>query len=174
MGSRTQGYVGNIRCNWEATPPGYRACVRAWRWLAPHHRATPAQTFYGSPGKLENTGMLAAVASCGRSRKWCGRGRLALGFKPSHGSHAASFWDHAAWTEKSHDFYFFFWDMVSWTGQRGKKGLCVCGCSKGLWVLNEDIKLLLLNLYNSLNNPFPFQQSLALRDVFPWWQARRT
>ena len=21
--------------NWEATPPGYNACVRAWRWLTP-------------------------------------------------------------------------------------------------------------------------------------------
>ena len=29
--------------------------------------------------------------------------------------------------------------------------VCVCGYSKGLWDLNEDIKLLLLSLYNSLN-----------------------
>ena len=40
-------------CNWEATPPGYSICVRAWKWLAPHHRATPAQTYCGSPEKLE-------------------------------------------------------------------------------------------------------------------------
>ena len=36
-------------------------------------------------------------------------------------------------------------------GKEGKEGLCVCGYSKGLWDLNEDIKLLLLSLYNSLN-----------------------
>ena len=54
-------------------------------------------------------------------------------------------WDHAAWAEKNwglfgtmklgqrtSDFYFFFGDMVPWTGQRGKEGLCVCGYSKGL------------------------------------------
>ena len=34
------------------------------------------------------------------------------------------------------------------TGQRGKEGLCVCGYSKGLWDLKEDIKSLLLSLYN--------------------------
>ena len=49
------------------------------------------------------------------------------------------------------DFYFFFSDMVPRTGQRGKEGLCVCEYSKGLWDLNEDIKSLLLSLYNSLN-----------------------
>ena len=28
-------------CNWEATPTGYSACVRAWRWLTPHHAMGP-------------------------------------------------------------------------------------------------------------------------------------
>ena len=37
-------------------------------------------------------------------------------------------------------FYFFFWDTVPQTGQRGKEGLCICGHSKGLWDLNVDIK----------------------------------
>ena len=32
--------------------------------------------------------MLADIADCGRSQKWGCRGRLALGFKPRHGSHA--------------------------------------------------------------------------------------
>ena len=49
------------------------------------------------------------------------------------------------------DFYFFFWDTVPQTGKRGKEGLWVCGYSNELWDLNEDIKLLLLSLYNSLN-----------------------
>ena len=40
-------------CHWEATPPGYSTCVRAWRWLASCHGATPAWTYYGSPVKLE-------------------------------------------------------------------------------------------------------------------------
>ena len=44
------------RCNWEAAPPGYRACVRAWRRLALCHGATPAQTYYGSQEKLEKYG----------------------------------------------------------------------------------------------------------------------
>ena len=39
--------------NWEATPPGCGAYVRVWRRLAPRHGATPTQTYYGSPVKLE-------------------------------------------------------------------------------------------------------------------------
>ena len=42
--------------NWEASPPGYRARGRAWRSLAPCHGAAPAQTYYGSPVKLEEYG----------------------------------------------------------------------------------------------------------------------
>ena len=56
----------------------------------------------------KNTGRLAAGANCGRSRKWCGRGGLALGFEPRRGSHAASFWDHAAWAEKNHGILLLF------------------------------------------------------------------
>ena len=41
---------------WEATPPGYSTCKRAWKWLAPHHRATTTWTYYGSPEKLEKYG----------------------------------------------------------------------------------------------------------------------
>ncbi|KAF6086283.1 hypothetical protein HJG60_008475 [Phyllostomus discolor] len=33
-------------------------------------------------------------------------------------------------------------------GKVGKEGLCVCGYSKGLWDFNEDIKSLVLSLYN--------------------------
>ena len=33
-------------------------------------------------------------------------------------------------------------------GKGGKEGLCVCGYFKGLWDFNEDIKSLLLSLYN--------------------------
>ena len=54
-----------------------------------------------------------------------------------------------------------------WAQGEGRT-VCICGCSKGLCNLNEDIKLLLLSLYNSLNNSFPFHQPLALRDIFPW------
>ena len=36
----------------------------------------------------KNTGVLAGVADCGRSRKRGCRRRLALGLKPKHGSHA--------------------------------------------------------------------------------------
>ena len=54
--SQGDGSKFHPRWDWEATPPGYRACVRAWRWLAPCHGATPAQTYYGSPVKLEEYG----------------------------------------------------------------------------------------------------------------------
>ena len=39
----------------------------------------------------KNTGMLAAVANCGRNWKWCSRGRLALGFKPRRSNLAGLF-----------------------------------------------------------------------------------
>ena len=51
--SQGDGSDFHPECNWEATPPGYRACLRAWRRLAPCHGATPAQTYYGSPVKPE-------------------------------------------------------------------------------------------------------------------------
>ena len=61
--SQGDGSDFNPGCNWEATPPGYSACVKAWRWLTPHHRAMPAQTSYGSPEKLEKYGN---AGSCGQ------------------------------------------------------------------------------------------------------------
>ena len=72
----------------------------------------------------KNTGMLAAVANCGRSQKWCSRGRLVLGFKPRCSSHVASFWDHVAWAEKNHGLLFLFLRYGTPDGQRGKEGLC--------------------------------------------------
>ena len=85
----SQGEGSNFHpgCNWETTPPGYRACVRAWRWLAPHHRPHLSGLTMAAQKSWKNTGMLAAVANCGRSRKWGCRGRLALGFKPTCSSH---------------------------------------------------------------------------------------
>ena len=83
-------------------------------------------------------GMLAAVANCGKSQKWCSRGRLALGFKPRHGSHAASFWDYVAWAEKNRGsfgdhrllFLFLIYGTLDWA--EGEEGLCVCGFSRTL------------------------------------------
>ena len=54
--SQGDGSDFNLRCNWEATPPGYSACMRAWRGLALCHGATPAQTYYGIPENLEKYG----------------------------------------------------------------------------------------------------------------------
>ena len=51
--SQGDGIDSNPGCNWEATPPRYSTCVRAWRRLAPCHGATPAQTYYGSPVEPE-------------------------------------------------------------------------------------------------------------------------
>ena len=54
--SQGNGSDFHPRGNWEATPPGYSICVRAWRILAPSNGATPAQTYCGSPVKLEEYG----------------------------------------------------------------------------------------------------------------------
>ena len=85
--SQGDGIDSNPGCNWEGTPPGYSTCVRAWRRLSVRLGATPAQTYCGSPVKLEEQGMLAGVTDCRRSWKWGCRGRLALGFKLGCGSH---------------------------------------------------------------------------------------
>ena len=73
-------------------------------------------------------GMLAAVANCGKSWKWCIRERLALGFKPRRGSHAGSFWDLTAWAEKNHGLLFLFlrYGTLDWAEGEGRT---VC-----LWV----------------------------------------
>ena len=55
--------------------------------MAPHHRATPAQTYDSSLEKLEKYGNADRCSPCGRSRKRGCRGRLALGFKPRRSSH---------------------------------------------------------------------------------------
>ena len=97
----SQGEVSDFHpgYNWEATPPGYNTCVRAWRWLVhttgPH---LPGLTM--AQKSWENMGMLASVANCGRSRKWGYRGRLALGFKPRQGGHDK--YHHAALAEEDH------------------------------------------------------------------------
>ena len=74
-----------------------------------------------------------------------------LGFKLRRGSHAGSFWDHASWAEKNHRLLFLFliYGTLDWAEGEGR--IVICGYSKGFWDLNENIKLLLLSLYNSLN-----------------------
>ena len=74
-----------------------------------------------------------------------------LGFKLRCSSHVASFWGHTAWAEKNHGLLFFFliYGTLDWAEGEGRT--VICGYSKGFWDLNEDIKLLLLSLYNSLN-----------------------
>ena len=81
----------------------------------------------------KNMGMLAAVANCGRSRKWCDRGRLALGFKPRHGSHVVSFWDHSASAEKNHRLLFPFlrYGTLDWA-EGGRKDCVFVGILKTL------------------------------------------
>ena len=49
------------------------------------------------------------------------------------------------------DFYFFPEIQYPTLAEGEGRTVCVCGYSKGLWDLNEDIKSLLLSLYNSLN-----------------------
>ena len=74
-------------CNWEATSPGYSPCVRTWRSLTSHHRATPAGLTMVAQKSWKYSGMLAGVAGYGRSRKWGCSGSSTLGFKPRHSSH---------------------------------------------------------------------------------------
>ena len=47
---------------------------------------------------------------------------MALGFKPRHGSHAGSFWDHTAWAEKDHRLLFLFlrYGIPDWAEEEGK------------------------------------------------------
>ena len=57
------------------------------------------------------------------------------------------FWDQATWAEKNHGLLFLFlrYGILDWAEGEGR---CVYGYSKGFWDLNEEIKLLLLSLYN--------------------------
>ena len=89
--SQGDGSDFNPRGNWEATPPGYIACVRGWRRLAPHHGATPAWTYYGSPVNLEDYGTAGRCNWLWEESEMGCRGRLALGFKPRCSSHAGVF-----------------------------------------------------------------------------------
>ena len=82
-------------------------------------------------------GILAGVADCGRSWKWGCRRKLALGFKPRHGSHTQ---ERTTWLWQTGDPMAATQLMVlgpeSWTstsfpeiqyprlGQRKKEGLC--------------------------------------------------
>ena len=150
--SQGDGSDFNPWYNWEATPPGYRACVRAWRLLVPYHRTTPAWTYYGSPVKLEK------IQECwqlwpivGEVRNGVAEEDWPWDLNPGTAAKRHLFGTTRLRQRRTTDFYFFFWDMVPQTGQRGKEGLCICEYSKRLWDLNEGIKLLLLGLYNSLN-----------------------
>ena len=73
-------------CNWEATPPGYSAC-ESLQMIGSTGPCLPGLTM-AAQKSWKNMGLLAGVANCGRSQKWGCRERLALGFKPRHGSHA--------------------------------------------------------------------------------------
>ena len=56
---------------------------------------------------------------------------MALGFKPRHSSHAASFWDHTAWAEKNHRLLFLFlrYGTPDWA-KRGRKDCVFVGILK--------------------------------------------
>ena len=81
-------------------------------------------------------GMLAAVANCGKSQKWYGRGRLVLGSKPRCGSHAASFWDHTAWAERNHRLLFLFliYGTPDWAEGEGRTVCVFVGILKDLGI----------------------------------------
>ena len=49
--SQGDGSDFHPRWDWEATPPGYRACVRTWRWLAPCHGAHTCPDLLWQPSK---------------------------------------------------------------------------------------------------------------------------
>ena len=56
--SQEAGSDFHPRCNWEATPPGYSASVRAWRGLAPCHGDTPANLLWqpSQAGRIGSAG----------------------------------------------------------------------------------------------------------------------
>ena len=96
-------------------------------------------------------GMLAAVASVGGVGNGVAEEDWHWGLNPGGVIKQCLFGTLRLGQTRTTDFYFFFLRYCTPTRQRGKEGLCICGYSKGLWDLNEDIKSLLLSLYNSLN-----------------------
>ena len=112
--------------------------------------------------------MLACVSDCRRSQKWGCRGRLALGFKPRSISHT---WrrgrrtfdrvggeNHEALAEwgpcggdtgdgartLNHRLLLLFLKYGTSDWAEGEvRTMCICGCSKGLQYLTEDVKSLL-------------------------------
>ena len=56
---------------------------------------------------------------------------MALGFKPRHGSHVGSFWDHIAWAEKNHGLLFLFlrYSTSDWA-KEGRKDCVFVGILK--------------------------------------------
>ena len=132
--SQGDGSDFNPWCNWEATPPGYRAWVRAWRWLAPHHRATPVQTYYGSPVKLEKYGNSGSCSQLWEESGMVQQKKIGDGIlKQGVAAMQRLFRIMGLGQRKTIDFYFFFWDTVSWTGQRGD------GRTVSLWVFQRTL-----------------------------------
>ena len=59
-----------------------------------------------------------------------------LGFKPRHGLHAVSFWDHAAWAEKNHGLQFLFlrYGTADRAEEEGRKDWAFVSILKGFGI----------------------------------------
>ena len=88
--SQGEGRDFDSQRNWEAAPAGYSACMRAWRWFAPHQGATLARTYYGSPERLEKYGNAGRCSRLWEELEMGLQRRFAQGFKSRHGSHVGA------------------------------------------------------------------------------------
>ena len=77
------------------------ACELEDDWLHAMGPHLPGFTMAAKKG-WKNTVMLAGVTDCGRSQKWGCRGRLVLGYKPRHGSHAGGLGPHSIGKSQDH------------------------------------------------------------------------
>ena len=63
MGSRTQGYLGNIRCNWEATPPWLQSLRKGLEMTGSTPQDHTCPDFLWQPRKA---GKYRNASSCGQ------------------------------------------------------------------------------------------------------------
>ena len=70
---------------------------------------------------------------------------MARGFKPRHGSHAGSFWDHTTWAEKNHGLLFLFlrYGTPDWA-EGGRKDCVFVGILKDFGISMKTLSYIAL------------------------------
>ena len=112
-------------------------------------RAMPARTYYGSPVKLGKYGNAGSCGQLWEGLEMVWQRKIGAGISTQAPQPSGVFLGPRSLGREEPQASISF-SEIRYPGL-GRGGLCVCGYSKGLWDLNEDIKSLLLSLYNSLN-----------------------